>query len=58
MTLSLGVSRLLMSEGNRRFQYGYWHIEPIVVAFNGTVLMLLCLYAFLNACLLYTSRCV
>ena len=49
VTLSLGVSRLLMSEGNRRFQYGYWHIEPIVVAFNGTVLMLLCLYAFLNA---------
>lgn len=49
VTLSLGVSRLLMSEGSRRFQFGYWHIEPIVVAFNGTVLMLLCLYAFLNA---------
>ncbi len=47
--LSLGVSRLLMSEGSRRFQFGYWHIEPIVVAFNGTVLMLLCLYALLNA---------
>ena len=47
--LSLSVSRLLMSEGSRRFQYGYWHIEPIVVAFNGTVLMLLCLYALLNA---------
>lgn len=47
--LSLSVSRLLMSEGSRRFQYGYWHIEPIVVAFNGTLLMLLCLYALLNA---------
>lgn len=47
--LSLAVSRLLMSEGSRRFQFGYWHIEPIVVAFNGTVLMLLCLYALLNA---------
>jgi len=47
--LSLAVSRLLMSEGDRRFQFGYWHFEPIVVAFNGTVLMLLCLYALLNA---------
>jgi predicted Co/Zn/Cd cation transporter (cation efflux family) len=47
--LSLAVSRLLMSEGSRQFQFGYWHIEPIVVAFNGTVLMLLCLYALLNA---------
>jgi predicted Co/Zn/Cd cation transporter (cation efflux family) len=47
--LSLAVSRLLMSEGSRRFQFGYWHIEPIVVAFNGSVLMLLCLYALLNA---------
>ncbi len=49
VVLSLAVSRLLMSEGSRRFQFGYWHIEPIVVAFNGTVLMLLCLYALLNA---------
>ena len=49
VTLSLGVSRLLMSEGSRRFQFGYWHIEPIVVAFNGIVLMLLCVYALLNA---------
>lgn len=47
--LSLGVSRLLLSEGNRRFQFGFWHIEPMVVAFNGSVLMLLCFYAFLNA---------
>jgi predicted Co/Zn/Cd cation transporter (cation efflux family) len=49
VVLSLAVSRLLMSEGSRRFQFGYWHFEPIVVAFNGTVLMLLCLYALLNA---------
>lgn len=49
VVLSLAVSRLLMSEGSRRFQFGYWHFEPIVVAFNGTVLMLLCVYALLNA---------
>src|SRR5262245_17428960 len=48
--LALFVSRLVTREaGNRRFQFGYWHIEPMVLAFNGGTLMLLCFYAFLNA---------
>ncbi len=47
--LSLLVARLLTSEGNRRFQYGYWHVEPMVLVFNGSVLILLCLYALVNA---------
>ena len=48
--LALFVSRLVSREGiNRRFQFGYWHIEPMVLAFNGGTLMLLCFYAFLNA---------
>jgi cation diffusion facilitator family transporter len=47
--LALYVARLLTSEGNRRFQYGYWHVEPIVLVFNGTVLILLCAYALVNA---------
>lgn len=48
--LALFVSRLVAREaGNRRFQFGYWHIEPMVLAFNGGMLMLLCFYAFLNA---------
>src|SRR5258707_6833916 len=48
--LALFVSRLVSRENdNRRFQYGYWHIEPMVLAFNGGTLMLLCFYAFLNA---------
>jgi cation diffusion facilitator family transporter len=48
--LSLIVARLVSREsGNRRFQFGYWHIEPMVLAFNGGTLMLLCFYAFLNA---------
>ena len=48
--LALFVSRLVnrVTE-NRRFQFGYWHIEPMVLAFNGGTLMLLCFYAFLNA---------
>jgi cation diffusion facilitator family transporter len=48
--LALFVSRLVGRESsNRRFQFGYWHIEPMVLAFNGGTLMLLCFYAFLNA---------
>nr|WP_298626363.1 cation transporter [uncultured Legionella sp.] len=47
--LALLVARLLTSEGNRRFQYGYWHVEPMVLVFNGSVLILLCVYALINA---------
>jgi cation diffusion facilitator family transporter len=48
--LALFVARLVTRTGdNRRFQFGYWHIEPMVLAFNGGTLMLLCFYAFLNA---------
>lgn len=47
--LSLLVSRLLEQPHSRRFQYGFWHVEPLVLAFNGSLLVLLCLYAFVNA---------
>lgn len=47
--LALLVASLVTREGSRRFQFGYWHIEPMVLAFNGGVLMLLCAYAFINA---------
>src|SRR5689334_13495621 len=48
--LALFVSRLVSRHSeNRRFQFGYWHIEPMVLAFNGGTLMLLCFYAFINA---------
>ena len=46
--VTLVVARLLASEGNHRFQYGYWHLEPLVLALNSSVLLLLCGYAFLN----------
>ena len=49
LSLALVVARLVKREGDREFQYGYWHIEPIVLAFNGGVMMFLCLYAFINA---------
>jgi predicted Co/Zn/Cd cation transporter (cation efflux family) len=47
--LALLVARLLTKTGSRRFQYGYWHIEPMVLVFNGSVLILLSVYAFINA---------
>lgn len=47
--LAFFVARLLTSKGNRRFQYGYWHIEPMVLVLNGSILILLCVYAMINA---------
>lgn len=42
------VSKLIMVGDNKRFQYGYWHFEPLVAAINGTILAFTCLYAFIN----------
>lgn len=49
LALALGVARLVTREADRTFQYGYWHIEPMALAFNGGMLTLLCVYAFVNA---------
>ncbi|WP_157015623.1 cation diffusion facilitator family transporter [Mesorhizobium xinjiangense] len=48
-TGSLAVSKLVAQEGSRRFQYGYWHLEPMVEVFGGAILALACLYAAVNA---------
>ena len=48
-SLSLLVSRLIAQPLSRRFQYGFLHVEPLVLAFNGSMLTLLCVYAFINA---------
>ena len=32
---ALAVSRLLVREPSRRFQYGYWHLEPLAGAASG-----------------------
>jgi predicted Co/Zn/Cd cation transporter (cation efflux family) len=47
--LSLLVSRLLLKQPGRRFQRGYWHIEPMVLALYGSVLVILCVYALINS---------
>ena len=47
--LSLMVTRLVAREDSRRFQHGFWHIEPMVIAVNGGITLLLCGYAFVTA---------
>jgi cation diffusion facilitator family transporter len=48
-TVSLAVSKLLVQEGSRRFQFGYSHLEPVVGTFGGAILVLACIYAIINA---------
>ncbi len=47
--LGLWVARLVTRDENRTFQYGYWHLEPVGLAFYGGMLIVLCVYAFVNA---------
>lgn len=47
--IALYVIRLAAREPDGRFQYGYWHIEPMVLAFYGGMLLLLCLYALVDS---------
>jgi predicted Co/Zn/Cd cation transporter (cation efflux family) len=47
--MALLVSRLIARQTSGRFQLGFWHLEPIVLLFNGGLLSLLSLYAFVNA---------
>ncbi|WP_407889531.1 cation transporter [Scytonema sp. NUACC26] len=42
------VARLIARGDDRRFQYGYWHIEPMLAFLNGTVLLFACVYAFVD----------
>lgn len=47
--MALLVSRLIARQTSGRFQMGFWHLEPIVLLFNGGLLTLLSAYAFVNA---------
>jgi predicted Co/Zn/Cd cation transporter (cation efflux family) len=42
---SEGLSRKL----KERFTMGFWHLEPMVLGFNGTLLIGIAVYAFINA---------
>jgi len=47
--VALAVLRLMASEQSPRFQYGFWHLEPMVEALGGAILSLACIYALANA---------
>lgn len=47
--LALGVSVLLAKGSTRHFQFGFWHLEPMLVFLNSLVLALSCGYGFLVA---------
>ena len=47
--LSLAVARLVLQDGSRRFQFGYWHLEPMTLALKGGLLVVFCFYGFVTA---------
>lgn len=46
---ALIVSKLVMREPSRQFQFGYWHLEPMVGAVQSAILAIACLYGVVNA---------
>jgi cation diffusion facilitator family transporter len=46
--LYLTAARLVARPADRRFQYGYSHVEPLVNGVNGLLVLVICIYAFIN----------
>lgn len=46
--LNLIAAKLVIRREDKRFQYGYWHVEPLVHCVNGLMMLIICIYAFLN----------
>jgi cation diffusion facilitator family transporter len=46
--LSLFAARVVALPEDRRFPFGYAHIEPLVNSVNGVFVLLMCVYGFLN----------
>jgi predicted Co/Zn/Cd cation transporter (cation efflux family) len=46
---SLAVSKLVTREPSRQFQFGYWHLEPMVGAVQSAILATACLYGVVDA---------
>jgi len=47
--ISLVVVRLIAQGSSHRFQYGYWHLEPLVGVFRDSILVVACIYAAVDA---------
>lgn len=46
--LMLITAKLIAKQSNQRFQFGFWHLEPMVLLIEGSFLLLIAIYAFLN----------
>ena len=46
--LMLITAKLIAKESNQRFQFGFWHLEPMALLIEGSFLLLIAIYAFLN----------
>jgi len=46
--LMLITAKLIAKESNQRFQFGFWHLEPMLLLIEGSFLLLIAIYAFLN----------
>jgi cation diffusion facilitator family transporter len=47
--VSLVVVKLIAQGSSHRFQYGYWHLEPLVGVFRNSILVIACGYAAIDA---------
>ena len=46
--LNLMAAKVVAQPENRRFPYGYSHVEPLVLSVNSFLVLLICLYALIN----------
>jgi len=47
--VSLLVVKLIARGTSHRFQYGYWHLEPLVAVLRDSILTVACVYAAIDA---------
>ena len=47
--VSLLVVKLIERGSSHRFQYGYWHLEPLVAVLRDSILAVACIYAAVDA---------
>lgn len=47
--VSLIVVKLIARGSSHRFQYGYWHLEPLVAVLRDSILVVACIYAAVDA---------
>ena len=53
--MSLLVVKLIAHGASHRFQFGYWHLEPLVAVLRNSILVVACIYAAINAVKTLTS---